>query len=1057
MSWRNWLWRSDAAGDEANEASGSASRERSDAASAAASSSVQPLSVQADSDSDQDDDRSEDGHDDHDVEMGSSSNDDDVSTVPAARGDAGGQRQVAVEFLDGPVGGLGRRVVERNEDVDTPEEIEASLRRKGANEVVELAAHGGKMQLNVDLRSEYTKPVVELALKYRQQHHPSDQDGNPLTFRDTPTGMFDLPCKKSKDPGLIRFGAGISSYFKLLKWMGIMYLTLFVLQIPIIVMNVNAGSHYDDAVMTITRTTLGNLYREPQGNLSEAEVVEIYEVNLPPACTDGRCTVSRDKLVFAYGIMDAVTTLVFLVFVALGKRFVLQERRKFSKEVLKVEHYTVQVEKIPEDCTAEVIQTHFENLVGGAIHDVQLVQGSGNSIALCVRRGRLMTKLARADARRKYLDDINAPLLKRDKAEDEFDAIFERVKQLDEEASRSAEAGAALFAFVTFEDQRDRARCLKMYRRVTFSLHQDPELKLNGEHELKVTAAPPPSTLLWENNEVSRTSRHVRAAGTTLMMAILLFLTIVISFASEPYKISKSLADVASGLSSYDTVCDGVFAVASSFEEAVAIADDPSEQDSFSMVNRPDLSLPDCLCEAVTSGITFPNGTTPEGLFVGDGYCAEYWSDRTYAIAVQVFVSFATLVMNTIIFFFLTGTAYMMKYTSVVRRELDIMRRLFITTYLNTGLVVLVVNADFQSVLDTTFNSFGQWLFQGNFDDFTQEWFRVVGVEIIMFAALNVLAPHIYPLVLQAINSLYRRYHMPISQSELNEMYLGPDFVLSYRYSQVLMMCFFLMTYSTGMPVLYMFGIISIPVTFAVDKFFFTHLCRTPAEFSGVLATWANEILQWAAVVHLVFGIWMLTSPYIFPQSSSDIALGALASITDTASDEELAVVSNITASGITVVDTSLINDIISRALQNQAIPNLLLLIFFFAWKILRNFRYGLVILEKARLYTRDAFARVFKNDSLSSLLDESFEDDRQLTFEQALDAGLISGIRSYYILANPKYARAFHRRDEDHDDTSEKSFLDILRQRATESDGVNALFSLTGNSFMSGRKSRTS
>lgn len=117
---------------------------------------------------------------------------------------------------------------------------------------------------------------------------------------------------------------------------------------------------------------------------------------------------------------------------------------------------------------------------------------------------------------------------------------------------------------------------------------------------------------------------------------------------------------------------------------------------------------------------------------------------------------------------------------------MTIMRRLFVTTYVNTALLVLVVNADVEGIFETQFGGLAASLFgQGTFVDYTAGWFQVVAVEIMLFGLLNVFAPHFYPILLLCINTARRLLRKPISQSELNELYLGPDFILSFRLSQV--------------------------------------------------------------------------------------------------------------------------------------------------------------------------------------------------------------------------------------------------------------------------------
>lgn len=591
--------------------------------------------------------------------LGTSLDGDDLSTVPAgAHGDEG---PVVVELLPGTFGGLGggpraETAGEEGKQVSL-REMNQQLDKAGAGEVAALSAAGGSVALNIDLRGEYTAPHRKLALTYRDQHHPRGEDGESLSFYSTPTGRFRGPCSKSENNAdLIRFGAGISTYFKLLKLLFWMYLTMLFIQLPVITFNVVAGDYFAEASFPLAQTTIGNLYREAFDN--QTDVIEVYFVDISICRQDGEvvCEIDVDSMVFYYGLMDAVTTLVFLLFVSCAQRFVRLERKRFRTKVLKVEHYSVQVTGVPANCTVELLETHFEELVKGSVHDVQLVQASGNAISLCVERGKLIKQLARSDARRKYLDKHGASLNARNKAQERYEKVYAKVEALDVEASKSAEQGDALFAFVTFEHQRDRAKCLQLYHAFTCSWSQQPLLRLQGESVLKVEEAPPPSTLLWENNEVTSLSRFVRQSVTTSMLVLLLFITVGINYLTEPYKISKSVADAVTGTGAFDGICGGAFASTTTFEEATALADSVVTLD----VGGESLDLKDCLCEnALASALVFPNGTEPEVLFSGDAYCADFLANRSKDLSIQIAVSFATLLLNSVIFLFLTQVRWL--------------------------------------------------------------------------------------------------------------------------------------------------------------------------------------------------------------------------------------------------------------------------------------------------------------------------------------------------------------------------------------------------------------
>ncbi len=65
--------------------------------------------------------------------------------------------------------------------------------------------------------------------------------------------------------------------------------------------------------------------------------------------------------------------------------------------------------------------------------------------------------------------------------------------------------------------------------------------------------------------------------------------------------------------------------------------------------------------------------------------------------------------------------------------------KMFILQFINTGVVILIVNAKVSEVeLPDQFP-----VFAGQFTDFTVEWYRVVGTTITLTMMINIISPHI--------------------------------------------------------------------------------------------------------------------------------------------------------------------------------------------------------------------------------------------------------------------------------------------------------------------------
>ena len=76
-------------------------------------------------------------------------------------------------------------------------------------------------------------------------------------------------------------------------------------------------------------------------------------------------------------------------------------------------------------------------------------------------------------------------------------------------------------------------------------------------------------------------------------------------------------------------------------------------------------------------------------------------------------------------------------------------------------------------------------------------------------------------------------------------------------------MIFFVMTYSSGMPILYLIMVISLFFTFWVDKVLLLRYFRLTPGYTKHMAESVVSILPIAAIIHLAFGIFMFSYPHV--------------------------------------------------------------------------------------------------------------------------------------------------------------------------------------------------
>ena len=106
-------------------------------------------------------------------------------------------------------------------------------------------------------------------------------------------------------------------------------------------------------------------------------------------------------------------------------------------------------------------------------------------------------------------------------------------------------------------------------------------------------------------------------------------------------------------------------------------------------------------------------------------------------------------------------------------------------------------------------------------------------------------------------------------QSDYEELYTGPEFILQIRYGQLLTLVFTAFTYSSGMPGLYLVIFVFIFLSYWVDKVLLLRYYRITKGYSHHMAEYVAATLPWAVVIHCAAGIMFFGYPHILNTAST--------------------------------------------------------------------------------------------------------------------------------------------------------------------------------------------
>ena len=137
-----------------------------------------------------------------------------------------------------------------------------------------------------------------------------------------------------------------------------------------------------------------------------------------------------------------------------------------------------------------------------------------------------------------------------------------------------------------------------------------------------------------------------------------------------------------------------------------------------------------------------------------------------------------------------------------------------------------------------------------------------------MYAMLaNMIIPHatvVFKAVVRPMWKRCRARRKAVSQRDMDRAYEGARFELEMRYAYVLntlAVCYF---YAGGIPSLLPIAIVSLLITFWVDKWLLLRFYRRPPAYNAALARSMTSQMPYILLLHLSFSAWMYGNGDIF-------------------------------------------------------------------------------------------------------------------------------------------------------------------------------------------------
>lgn len=102
---------------------------------------------------------------------------------------------------------------------------------------------------------------------------------------------------------------------------------------------------------------------------------------------------------------------------------------------------------------------------------------------------------------------------------------------------------------------------------------------------------------------------------------------------------------------------------------------------------------------------------------------------------------------------------------------------------------------------------------------------------------------------------------------------MGQEFDIDKRHAQIICQVFIVLTFSSGMPLLYPVGLLCAFSSYWIDKYLFLRLYRKPPLYDGSMAARARNLVKVALLIHCIMSIYIYSNDQIFTYKDSNSAI----------------------------------------------------------------------------------------------------------------------------------------------------------------------------------------
>lgn len=317
-----------------------------------------------------------------------------------------------------------------------------------------------------------------------------------------------------------KFGEGVSVYFGILKMFIALFFLMGLASAPIIYINMSGNLNLNDSRIRVEKTMLLGFDAYAPSQLN----------NLP---SQKRATLKRN--VYLIVGCDALVCLIFVSLVLYSRWQLGKLLREIKERYPSVSRWAVQVEKIPNSITGEYeLKKHFSQFTE-SVHECVLTRDYKGALKLFNQKLKLQSFLEHELKFQQTMSCIKNEEEQLLKSAQKIEHLQLRIQQKEKRIAQKIDKflhqydRMSIVGIVLFSNEVTRNTIRRKYNTRKDCLQnffgcalQPKELRFRNLYPLKVSKAPDPSDIKWQNHNIPPLTVYIKKSRSALIGILLL-------------------------------------------------------------------------------------------------------------------------------------------------------------------------------------------------------------------------------------------------------------------------------------------------------------------------------------------------------------------------------------------------------------------------------------------------------------------------------------------------------------------------------------------------------